>query len=141
MAFLSIMETSWVLLVLVGIIGVVILKTTPIFVHFQVFIDLTRTLTLNIAHIVHIHFKSVLVTFLTRLSCLFWRCCLNCSKVRSFDIYRNFFLNLFQLGWSFAMIASIWNDSGILIDKSWSLLTKIYNSCTWSKTEILLSNL
>ena len=139
MVFLSIMETRWVLLVLVGIIGVVILETTPIFVHFQVLIDLTRTLTLNIAHIVHIHFKSELVIFLTRLSSLFWRCCSNCSKVRSSDICRNFFLNLFQLGWSFAMIALIWNDSGILIDKSWSLLTKIYNSCTWSKTEILSS--
>ena len=48
------METSPVLFVLVGILGVVLLETTPTFVHFQVLIDLTRTPTLNIAHI---HFR------------------------------------------------------------------------------------
>ena len=42
--------------------------------------------------------------------------------------YLNLILKLFQLGESFAMIALTWNDSGILIDKSLSLLTKIYNS-------------
>ena len=54
MAFLSIMETSPVLLVLLEIIGVVLLETAPSFVNFQVLIGLTRTPTLNI---VHIHFR------------------------------------------------------------------------------------
>ena len=51
------METSPVLLVPVGIIVVVLLETTPTFIHLQVLIGLTRTLTLNITHIIHIHFK------------------------------------------------------------------------------------
>ena len=41
MAFLSTMETSPVLLVLVGVIGVVLLETTPIFIHCQVLFGLT----------------------------------------------------------------------------------------------------
>ena len=57
MTFLSTMETCQVLLVFVGIIGVILFETTPTFVHFQVLIGLTRTTTLNIAHIVHIHFR------------------------------------------------------------------------------------
>ena len=62
MAFLSTMETSPVLLVLVGIHGVVLLETTSTFVHFQMLIGLTRTPTMNMLTFT---LESILVPSLT----------------------------------------------------------------------------
>ena len=62
MAFLSTMETSPVLLVLVGIHGVVLIETTPTFVHFQMPIGLTRTPTMNMLTLT---LESILVPSLT----------------------------------------------------------------------------